>query len=275
MFQTASVKVTAYAAIVDFTAYVMPKYIILRLFSGRRRHNDIQAQLEYGAAFSTYELIVISLDIAVDETFGDLSNNAIVTHWAICCRSGIVAGFVAGPPCENWIAVRHNLLEDKHSPPPLRSGTHPWGLDSLEYKHYQQLAIGSKLLQVVLYFFTILLKSGGFALAEHPSPSKTVQQASSIWKLSYTQWLQVSPAIVAHHFNQGPHGQVSTKPTTFLCLRLPTIDRYLHKYQGGEKKQKAGILQGTDTTGAFRTKDAKEYPESLNRAISNAIIDSL
>ena len=274
IYEAAHVQVSSAASIVDFTAYAMPVYCVLHLFSGRRRHNDVQAQLEYVTAFETYTVITLSLDLAVHEVYGDLSDNTVLCHWFLQCRRGLVVGFVAGPPCETWSAARHNMLEDA-SAPPLRSEQHPWGLDSLELKHYIQLATGSKLLQVVLLFFTVLLGNGGFGLAEHPAKSKTVRTAASIWKLSYTRFLQKTPAIQTHTFDQDVHGQISRKPTTFMCLRLATIRQYLYSYQGGEKKLPQGPLIGKSADGTFKSAPAKEYPESLNRAIALAIKDTL
>ena len=144
-----------------------------------------------------YNVITLSLDLAVDEVYGNLADKAIVQHWITQCRNGLVVGIVAGPPCETWSAVRHNQLQSS-SPPPLRSEQFPWGLDMLELTRYQQLAVGSTLLQTVLLFIVVLLGTGGFAHAEHPAISKSVAASASKWKLSYTKWLLRSAAFALY-----------------------------------------------------------------------------
>ena len=51
LFETSKTEVSGVAAIKDLTAFLMPTYVILHLFSGRRRFNDLQAQLEYITAY--------------------------------------------------------------------------------------------------------------------------------------------------------------------------------------------------------------------------------
>ena len=124
LFETSKTEVSGVAAIKDFTAFLMPSYIILHLFSGRRRFNDLQAQLEYITAYEDYSIITLSLDLAVDEIYGNLADKFVVAHWIQQVRSRLVVGIVAGPPCETWSSARHNQLHER-SPPPLRSEQAP------------------------------------------------------------------------------------------------------------------------------------------------------
>ena len=63
--------------------------------------------------------------------------------------------------------------------------------------------------------------------------------------------------------------------TCFLCLRMKTIDQYLYKFNGGEIKPNQGHLVGKDSNGRYLTAQAKEYPESLNRALALAAADAI
>ena len=96
LFETSKTEVSGVAAIKDFTAFLMPSYIILHLFSGRRRFNDLQAQLEYITAYEEYTIITLSLDLI----YGNLADKFVVAHWIQQVRRRLVVGIVAGPPCE-------------------------------------------------------------------------------------------------------------------------------------------------------------------------------
>ena len=135
LFITTRVEVSGIAAIPDFIAYLMPTYIVLHLFSGRKRHNDLQAQLEYITAHRKFTIITLSLDLAVHEVYSNLADKAILQHWITQVRNRLVIGIVAGPPCKTWSAARHNQLYN-NSPPPLRSEQFPWGLDKLDLRQY-------------------------------------------------------------------------------------------------------------------------------------------
>ena len=109
----ADVHISGKANVVDFTAFEKPVYVVLHLFSGRRRHEDLQCQLEWVTAHSDYTLMTLSLDITVDADLGDLSSSAAVRYWVTQVRGGRVVGAVAGPPCETWSVVRFMLQVDE------------------------------------------------------------------------------------------------------------------------------------------------------------------
>ena len=121
---------------------------------------------------------------------------------------------------------------DSKFPPPLRSRVNPWGMKGLSSKNYDQLYQANTLLQTSLRFFVALIGAGGFAILEHPTAPVWKPAAPSIWYLAALNWIDLCPGVKKHCFNQGKHGQIAKKPTTFLTLRLPTIGRYLDKPQG-------------------------------------------
>ena len=51
-----------YASIRDFAKLENPVVIVVILFSGRRRHGDIQANLEWQGAFLNFTIVCISVD---------------------------------------------------------------------------------------------------------------------------------------------------------------------------------------------------------------------
>ena len=83
-----------------FPMYQWPRsrkcYLVLHLFSGRRRHGDFHDHLQRMAVGKDYDIRVFSMDLAVDEEYGDLWPTS--TAWRkvrdglrkgiFCCRAG-------------------------------------------------------------------------------------------------------------------------------------------------------------------------------------------
>ena len=220
---------------------------------------------------------MISLDLANNTVTGNLADDENINYWMHLCKSKVVVGFLAGPPCETWSSARFIQAEPGQPPlpPPVRSSVLPWGLPDLTLAQYRQIQTGSKLLQSVILFFAAMLHTGGFGLAEHPAQDRSREQAPSIYKLCYVRWMLESPACERIKFNQGLHGAASQKPTELIVLRMPTIRDRVSKFQGGEVKTRVGTLQGLDDNGVFKTAAGKQYPESLCRAFALAIADNL
>ena len=80
---------------------------LLYAFSGRRRVGDFQYFLERAMSDEqTYVLHVISLDVVVGATWGDVANAQTRRFWLEAIRSRWVLAFLGGPPCESWSRVR-------------------------------------------------------------------------------------------------------------------------------------------------------------------------
>ena len=115
------------------------------------------------------------------------------------------------------------------------------------------------------------------ALVEHPAFAAYRPGSASIWNLSFIKWLLLAPTVRLHTFLQGSHGQTSPKPTTFLCVRMPSIVKYLFAHQENlpSKSKISGGLIGKNESNKYHTASAKEYPPSLCCCIAKAIIDSV
>ena len=79
------------------------------------------------------------------------------------------------------------------------------------------------------------------------------------------------PSVGRETFEQGIHGQVSRKPTTFLTLRLQ-MRQILRYPQCHFEKVALEPLGGLNAKGQFKTAIAKEYPRSLNIAIARSVL---
>jgi len=250
------------------------------MYSGRRRPMDIQMFIDWFSAGREYDDVVVSLDIAVSDKC-DLSTDSAFKFWCGIIMSKRVLGIAGGPPCETWSAARFvpaDPVEPGKSPPrmppPLRSREEPWGVQGLELKHYRQLELASRLLRVFLLFVVLVLRRGGAALLEHPSRSKHILKAPSIWLLPYLKWLLHFKSARFIDFVQSVHGQKSVKPTTFYICRLPLLPKIIHSADPAVKVANRPLetLIGRDSNGQWRTAGAKEYPPSLCAVIARSFI---
>eukprot|EP00975_Prorocentrum_lima_P007272 1560596-Prorocentrum_lima.AAC.1 len=66
-----------------------------------------------------YGVHALCVDVVVDATLGDLTEQRAISFWEERIMSGEVAGVLAGPPCESWSAARWVVHDD--GPVPLRS----------------------------------------------------------------------------------------------------------------------------------------------------------
>ena len=83
-----------------------PCFLVIHLFSGRRRSGDYHDEVMRLADGKGFDVRVLSLDTAVHHEVGDLTAGR--TTWSnvmILAREGKVAGALAGPPCETILAA--------------------------------------------------------------------------------------------------------------------------------------------------------------------------
>ena len=103
--------------------------IFLHVFSGRRREGDLQFFMEklYDQLCADgTTLCVVSLDLIIDQQWGNVRQETTQTFWLEGVRAGWVCGALCGPPCETWSQARFvDAATDqqplpRHGPRPLR-----------------------------------------------------------------------------------------------------------------------------------------------------------
>jgi hypothetical protein len=241
--------------------------ILLHAFAGRRRHGDVEWYLEHlHQQCDGFVILTVSLDIIIDSTYGDISKSETRSFWLHYIRMGYIAGFLAGPPCNTWSKARAIMLPDGKGPRVIRTPTQPWGLESLRFGELVQITLGTILLGFALEAMLALALHEGSGILEHPKDSGD-PEAVSIWRLPVVQLLLQLPGMRLVHMSQGLYGAPSPKPTTFLTLRLPHLERSLH-HGMLSKRLPTGISVGKDDSGHFNTAPLKEYPPGLCRAIA-------
>ena len=250
--------------------------IWLHLFSGERRADDLQMQLEELTAPPGFVLRILSVDVIFDAAAGNLACHKNQEKWLCNIDRGFVAGLMAGPPCESWSRARiHGGIAGWSTgdggPKVVRTMEYPEGLPSMTIREFLQTIIGNVLLCFVMKAFVRMLKRRRFAMVEHPSASDRPEEQwlASIWKLFMTKVLLDSDFVVRADILQGWYGAKSPKPTSLLFTLGPQIDApHILREMRTEQQLPKGLDMGYDTAAReYSTAGLKNYPGGLCKAI--------
>ena len=255
-------------------------FLILHLFSGRRRNNDYHDAVMKLANGRSFDVRVISLDTAVHPTVGDLSAGGTTwTNVMQLARDGKLAGALAGPPCETFTEARNYYPPDlpeseRHLwPRPLRTTERPWGLEELTMKEIRQLRNGTKFALQVAWLVAAMLCYGGHMMVEHPAPPSDPERVS-IFRTPIYQLLLQLPEITLRVILQQLWGAGAVKPTGILTLRIPFFFASMNKWKAEVRAAVAPAI-GRNSDGSFRTASLKEYPERLSQGFAQCTVDVL
>ncbi len=253
-----------------------PYLLVLHLHSGRRRPGDFQSAMEDAAAGRPFW--VLSLDVALHPTKGDLSSEHAIRHWESLIKEGWVIFVLAGPPCETWSVARGRPLGDgREGPRRLRSKALLWGLRCVTSEESVQLRLGNVLYQAALRIFTLCTALHVGMVLEHPAEPRWDYAAPSSWQLPEVLNLQGLPGVVRLDIDQCMFGLDSRKPTSLLtchCTRLthslasrPSHGRCTHGPMGHRP------TVGLDPEGRFHTASMKEYPSGLTTWLAEGVLE--
>ena len=247
--------------------------IFLHIFSGRRREGDLQFYME--KLFDQFcpdgtILCVVSVDLMINQQWGNVRLQATQQFWLQGLRAGWVCGALCGPPCETWSQARH-VQEVPHTmrgPRPLRDSDNLWGFDSLNLREAQQVAIGNELLLFTIELLYALACAAGFGVIEHPKEPDDPAKPS-IWRLAIMKLLVQFPGVEVIDLAQGLLGAHSLKPTRLLALNLPMLRGHLRAHQVTPDLPKRSAIGKADD-GTWRTSPLKEYPPAMNMALAKS-----
>ena len=247
-------------------------YFVLNLFCGRRRAGDIQEQLELVHHHDDYNIVVLSIDIAIHATLCDMMNSSTLALWIqhVKARRVVVSG--GGPPCETWSAVR---WAPGTGPPPLRTHDHYWGKPDLTKRQMDQVFVGNSLLSAVVALFAAHMAAGTSCWQEHPVPADWELRAVSSFNWAPLRAIAESPAATTTDFDQCEHGQSARAPTRILALRMPGLHQGLLDTPGkGRCSHGRGahqVLRGFDEQAQeWRTAKKKTYTPPLCAVIARS-----
>ena len=247
--------------------------IFLHIFSGRRRVGDLQFYMEKVFVSICHDgstLCVVSLDLVIDDQYGDVRRPETQAFWRHGVLAGWVLGALCGPPCETWSQARfvEDELHPGRGPRPLRDRECLWGFESLSLKEANQVAIGNELLLFVIEVLYALACTDGFGVLEHPQEPEDPARPS-IWHLQAIHLLRRFSGVEIIDIAQGLLGANSPKPTRLLALNLPDLRSHIRQHHVTRDLPKRSAI-GRSDDGTWRTAPLKEYPPALNRAFSHA-----
>eukprot|EP00435_Cladocopium_sp_Y103_P010886 s2437_g2.t2 len=249
---------------------------ILNVFAGRRRCGDIQFFFDKLAQEVPHlTLYMISVDIVIDEKWGNVNDPDVRSFWMAAIRSRYVVGMIGGPPCETWSKAREIEVALFHGRAPrvLRTGALPWGLASLSLRELQQVSVGNSLMGFQLEGIAELFCTGGTAVLEHPAPPEK-EASATIWRTPVMQLLLTLPGCHYISLAQGLWGAKSPKPTALCALNCPGLQQELRGWQVAVDLPR-NVSIGLDQAGGWSTSILKEYPPALSRALAGGLIGAV
>ena len=258
-------------------------FIIVHLFSGRRRLGDFHSQLALLCKEAPFFVKILSLDTAVSVDSGNLAEGS--QSWKHIDRmfsKGMVAFTLAGSPCETFSEARHQAPPPQEEgqetqrqwPRPLRSAAELWGLPGLKMKELRQVQVGSVLHLQTLYLLIQTWKGGGAFVSEHPAIPSNPTRAST-WTSPAMEAIRRLHGIKLNHIQQFRWGAETVKPTALLHTRLPHFWQSMNKWQIPNVSYPEKVAIGKDASGRFNTAKAKEYPMALGGAFAQLAYDRL
>eukprot|EP00435_Cladocopium_sp_Y103_P068714 s750_g32.t1 len=258
----------------------IPTYLVVHLFSGRRRSTDIHACLEEFASEFGFKVQVLSLDTAVFQHYGNLQLGSHPWEQVTALyAAGYVSATICGSPCETFSEARHfqpdstETIGNRIWPRPLRSSLRFFGLDGLTLRELRQASQGSEFFLQGILAAAWTLRSGGILLSEHPWKPDDATRVS-IWTSPWLSLLLQLPQVALHRVCQWRWGADVSKPTGILAINCPRFAASVYARQLPDvcKPTKTAIGKD-DLTGQFRTAILKAYPPAFSRALAGAVAD--
>lgn len=262
-----------------------PHYLLVHIFSGRRRVGDFHHCIAEWATKRNVMVTVLSMDTANSITLGNLHmRSASWKELTKCYEGGLVSGTLAGTPCETFSEARHHVPSteeeetvERHRrryPRPLRSHDRLFGLPALAIRELKQLRMGSAFFLQGIQLMAYHLRFSGFFISEHPAPPSDTSRAS-IWSSPWVELLLQHPEVKLHIVPQWKFGALAPKPTGLLNLRLPCFLRSLYQHADGSLQKPTGVAIGCNPDGSFKTSCLKEYPSRFSAGLAQSITDQL
>eukprot|EP00435_Cladocopium_sp_Y103_P066007 s750_g28.t1 len=254
-------------------------FLVVHLFSGRRRKYDIHHHLYDLAGARSLPILVLSLDTAVSLEYGNLALDAPSWRWLQhVYQAGAVAATIIGSPCETFSEAR--FMEPPEGvaqgrwPRPLRSAACLLGLEGLSLRELRQCHLGGNFFQQGALTLSFHMAFGGMFISEHPAQPSDPSRPS-IWSSALIQVLMQHPEAKLSTVPQFLWGATAVKPTGLLHFRLPHFCRDLYSKADPHAVRPHVAAIGRDETGRFRTAQHKEYPDRFCCGIATALISAL
>ena len=274
---------------------------ILYLFSGADRKTSVVEYLRQLARKNGWAVEATELDLKRNAN-DDLSQVSRQAEILDMIAKGLFHAVLCTPPCSTWTRVR---FANMRGPPPLRTSRHLWGFPWVKDKYAHEIELGNELVRFSIQVWAQVArfptsKDGYlvFIFGEHPEDLGAVVREedkvkfvpASIWQIPHLRTLVDDPSntLFTVAISQCCWGAAWRKPTRLLG-NVPEVATWGPSewpqfdnegfYAGPLIKtcQCTGqiSLVRTKQDASFRTTGTDVYPERLDRAIAQAIINGL
>ena len=242
-------------------------FVVMHLFGGPRRPEDVQHCLEHIMEEMGLKLLMISADLG-DDSRWDLGRvDAFEQLWSLV-EEGLVDVIFGGPPCSTWSRARFRL----GGPRPLRRrGKYCWGLprSRLRAAEAARLDEGNLLMLNHLAPCGGVAGRGGAWGLEHPDDPEE-EPYPSIFDTDILRGLMMRTNARQISFDQCMMGGVSQKPTR-VAGTVKWAATAARRCDGAHShEQSYGKVNGT-----FRTTKLATYPPALCRWLAEGIAKTL
>jgi len=238
--------------------------IVVHVFSGLRRAGDFEDWVGRLAHEAGIRCLCMSFDYAANPSH-DLLDDDFFGSLRALCWSGLVWGFLGGPPCKTWSKLRWI----PNGPPPLRHRSRPFGMAGLQGKSKAACDHDSELFLRHLDLKTGVVTMGGRGVTEHPSDPK-VKPFPSVF--ATPQMRAFATAHGAQHItlDQCMYGAPTRKRTDVMAV-LEGIEGLATKCTHRRHARPCG---GVRPDGGFFSTGTEVYPSHLCRALAQLVVDS-
>ena len=211
------------------------KGVLIHAFSGQRDGYTLKRAFhEVGGD----KRLMCELDVLHGTSESDLGPTG--TGYALLLRlalDGYAKGWLGGPPCRTRSMLRHQAIEGKDMPRPLRSWDgEEFGLRDLSSFEKNQVFTDDVLMLRFLLLYVVSeeirkvngIESPTTLLLEQPADLPHMPEVVTIWRTPFWKKLQELYKLQTQTFNQSEFAATATKPTTTggtLSLMVPMPGR--------------------------------------------------
>eukprot|EP00438_Fugacium_kawagutii_P025723 Skav210479 [mRNA] locus=scaffold737:631424:639331:+ [translate_table: standard] len=170
--------------------------------------------------------------------------------------------------------ARYREIEGEKTPRPVRSALEPMGIPGLTKDELLQVLTANMLLLVSFRLLFAAAVNGVPGILEHPRTPKKPDRPS-IWRLPWLQRMVSNKLLSVLTIYQGNYGSISPKPTNLGYCNLPRFAATMKSLQTPIDWEHIRYLEGKDQKGSWMTSYAKEYPERMNSALAQTLIEAV
>ena len=246
-------------------------FVVVHMFAGERRTNDIQEYLECMMEQQGLKLLMLSVDLAMDADW-DFTNPITYSKILGLAEEGLIDVFFGGPPCST--VARSRFVKIPGGPRPLRFRWALWGRADLFPSERSRVEEANVLWLNFMSAAEAVASRGGGYLWEHPA-DPGYDPYPSVWITDEMIGFESRVGGRRVHLHQCPFGGVAPKLTTLSgnLDNMEDVDGV--RCPGVSEHHQHGISIGRRPEGGFYTRRLQTYPPKLCEALAKMIFATL